>query len=151
MSRRFQMDECSIRLPDDYRDRTVNAVEWKTPEGDRIVLMIQRDPAPAGPADALPNEVLEAYVAAQTREYPKRFAGYRLERDEAASGDTRGLALVRRAFRSSKDHDTLYHHQAFILAGHVILVLTAAAQARHRERVDAVIDEALGDIHFRAD
>ncbi len=32
--------------------------------------------------------------------------------------------------------DVLYHNQAFVLAADRIIVLTAAAKARHREAVD---------------
>jgi len=133
----YWMDDCTIQVPPGYRDRTSHTLEWKTPEGDAVALIIQRDLLPPGaPAD------LQRYVAGQTADYPARFAGFHLELDEASDSDA-AFPMRRKAFRWCKDQDVLYHHQAFVLAGDRIIVLTAAAKAAHRESVDALIDDAL--------
>jgi hypothetical protein len=132
------MDECAVTLPAGFRDRTMHILEWKTEEGDSVVLMVQRDDEPPRG-----GRTFEDYVAEQTREYPARFAGFKLERDEVATGETGGVEMIRKTFRSTKDGDVLYHHQAFVHIGPTLLVFTGAAKARHRDYVDRVLDEAL--------
>jgi hypothetical protein len=137
----YLMDDCTIHVPPGFRDRTSHQLEWKTREGDTIALVIQREPPSVGAAEA-PAIDLPRYVAAQTRDYPARFAGFHLERDETRDHDS-GFPMCRKAFRWRKDQDVLYHHQAFVLVGDTIVILTAAAKAAHREPVDTLLDDAL--------
>jgi len=141
----YLMDDCTIHVPSGFRDRTQHTLEWQTGEGDAIALVIQREPVPGAPAAF----DLQRYTAAQTRDYPRSFAGFHLERDETR-GDDGGFPMCRKAFRWHKDQDVLYHHQAFILLGDTLVVLTAAAKAAHRELVDALLDDALQSFAARA-
>jgi hypothetical protein len=149
----YYADDCTLTVPAGFRDRTTNLLEWKTPEGDSIALAIQREPLPARPPEEAlpPAAVLQQYVDEQTRTYPTQFAGFRLERDEVAAGDGGGFEMRRKAFRWKNGEDVLYHHQAFVIIGERILVLTAAAKARHRNAVDHLVEEALNDLRVRGD
>lgn len=149
----YYADDCTLTVPAGFRDRTTNLLEWKTPEGDSIALAIQRDPLPAPPTEEAlpPAAALEQYVADQTRSYPTQFAGFRLERDEVTAGDAGGFEMRRKAFRWKNGEDVLYHHQAFVIVGEKILVLTSAAKARHRAAVDHLVENALNDLRVRGD
>ena len=43
----------------------------------------------------------------------------------------------------------LYQHQVFVLAGGAAIILTGAAKALHREKVDGLVDEALASLRVR--
>jgi len=137
----YCMDDCTIHVPSGFRDRTNHVLEWKTPEGDAVALVLQRD-APGEPPAGAPSIDLPRYVADQTRDYPIRFAGFHLERDEASDHGS-GFPMCRKAFRWRKEQDVLYHHQAFVQVGDGFVVITAAAKAAHRESVDALLDDVL--------
>jgi hypothetical protein len=139
----YWMDDCSIEVPEGYRDRTSHTLEWKTPEGDALALIVQRDLLPPGE-----RPDLQKYVASQTGDYAARFAGFSLERDDASSSDS-AFPMRRKAFRWHKDHEVFYHHQAFVLAADRIVVLTAAAKAAHRGAVDALLEDALSTFAAR--
>ncbi len=151
--RLYFMDEAHLTVPEGYRDRSTNILEWETGPGTRIVLVVQRDQIdpeaiaePRSPALALAD-----YVAGATGAYPTAFAGYKLERDEVAVGLTGGVEKRRIAYRWHQEAEVIYHHQAFILTGTAILVFTAGGKARDRERIDHLIDAAIADLRYRAD
>jgi hypothetical protein len=148
----FYMDDCTLSVPEGFRDRTTNVLEWKTPENDTVVLIVQREPLPRpDPARPFtPEAGLAQYVTAQTKDNASRFAGFRMERDEVAAGDW-GFHIHRKAFRWRKDEDVLYHHQAFVLARDRFIVLTGAAKALHRASVDVLLDDVLASFRIRGD
>ena len=158
-ARIYYMDDCKIGVPAGFRDRTVNVLEWDTEDGEKVGLVIQREPVPdlgvAGASGAsgeagAPAAVLSAYVAAQTQEYPAQFAGYHLERDEVAAAGV-PFEIQRRAFRWKHEQHVLYHHQAFLLVGSTFIVLSGSGKARHREAIDRLLDQILADFHARGD
>jgi hypothetical protein len=150
-SRVYYMDDCNVTLPDGFRDRTAHALEYKTEEGDSIALVFQREPLPGLGKDpgADRARALDRYVEATTQGYPSRFVGLRFERDEVAGGDPGGLEMRRKTFRHKQGDDVLYQHQAFVLAGDAVLVVTAGSKARHRTLVDQLVDQTLGSLRFR--
>jgi hypothetical protein len=91
------------------------------------------------------------YVNRATEDYPTQLAGYREERSEASAPGERSLEMRRKAFRWNKDQDVLYHHQAFVLAGTKVLLLTCSGKARCRQAVDEVLDGALAHMRVRVD
>jgi hypothetical protein len=140
------MDHCTIRVPEGFRDRTTHVLEWKTEEGDSLALVMQRDPLPA-PGASSTGRPLDDYVAATTRDYPSRFAGLRVEIDD--EGELAGLQIRRKAFRWKHDAEVLYHCQAFVLAGTHVEIFTVAGKARHRDRIDEIVQIALEDLRYR--
>jgi hypothetical protein len=148
--RTYYMDDCTIPVPAGFLDRTANVLEWKTAEEDSLALLIQREPLARLGAEEAPAAALQHYVSTQTKDYPSRFAGFCLERDEVAASDA-GFEMRRKAFRWTSQEDVLYHHQAFVLVGEKVIVLTAAAKARHRAAVDTLLDGALADFRVRGD
>lgn len=144
-------DDCTISVPAGFHDRSTNVLEWKTEEGDSLVLAIHRELLPpAAPEKKAPEFDLERFVAAQTKDYPAKFAGLRVERDEVAGSDA-GFHMRRKAFRWQNKTEVLYHHQAFVLAGDRVIVLTAACKARHREAIDLLMDSVLANFRVRGD
>jgi hypothetical protein len=176
-ARTYYMDDASIVVPSGYRDRTAHVLEWVLDDGDKISLIVQREPlrpaaapdpghgghahavspdapdapvspdAPVAADDAL---ALDRYVAAQTKVYPTQFSGFHLERSEAATSAS-GLEMRRKVFRRRQDQDVLYHNQVFILLGADVLGLTASAKALHRQAVDRLADEALAGLRIRGE
>lgn len=145
-------DHCTISVPQGFRDRSMNLLEWTTPEGDSIALAIQREKLPGvEPSEVAPTEAdLARYVAQQVKGYPAQFAAFHLERDEVATGDWR-FPMHRKAFRWRKEQDVLYHHQVFMLVGEHVVVLTGASKARHRDAVDVLIEDALRSFRVRGE
>ncbi len=146
--RTYLMDDCAIVVPEGLRDRTVNALEWETEDGDKVALVVQRSPLPA--LDPAAPMTLAAYVAAQTKDYAVQLAGFRLEREEAASADS-PFEIERRAFRWQREEHVLYHHQAYVRVGAGVVLLTGSGKARHREAIDHLLDRALADLQIRGD
>jgi hypothetical protein len=147
----YLADDCSLPVPPGFRDRTTHVLEWKTPEGDSVVLVLHREMIPEDPLPGDPQPFdLDRFVADQVKEYPSKFAGYREERDEVASADA-GFRMRRKAFRWKSENDVLYHHQVFVLTGDRVIVLTAAAKAKHRAAVDEVLSTALADFRARGE
>lgn len=147
----YYTDDCSIPVPTGFIDRTTNVLEWKTESGDSVALVIHREVrSPPVSEDDSPDTELERYVARETRQYPTKFAGLHMERDELASSES-GFPMRRKAFRWKHEHDVLYHHQAFVLTADRIIVLTAAAKARHREAVDGLMDDVLSSFRARGE
>jgi hypothetical protein len=143
----YYMDDCTLAVPAGFVDRTMNALEWPLEGGDRLGLVVQRERLPPDPADPA---ALDRYVAAQVKAYPAQFAGFHLERDEAADSDS-AYDLRRKTFRWRHEQGVLYHHQIFVRVGASVLVLTATAKARHREAVDRLVDEALAGLRARGE
>jgi hypothetical protein len=143
------MDDGTFTVPAGFRDRTVNALEWRTPDGEKLALIVQREPLVPRP-DEEPSATLERHVATQTKSYPAQFTGYHVERSEVSAPDS-AFEVRRLAFRWLNEQDLLYHHQAFVRMGERVLVLTSAAKARYRDAVDSLIDGALNDLRMRAD
>jgi hypothetical protein len=146
----YYMDDGAISVPTGFVDRTVNALEWPLEGGDKLALVVQRHPRPRAAEGEPPAHVLEHYVTSETRIYPAQFTGYHVEKDEASGGGS-AFEMRRLAFRWLNDQEVLYHHQVFALVGEVVLVLTCAAKARHREAVDRLLDVALADLRGRGD
>lgn len=141
--KQFYTDEAIIPVPPGFTDRTTNVLEWKTPEGDPIAMVIHRQVlTPADPEGEVMVADFDAYVANETKDYATRFAGLRTEREDDATPDT-AMPVRRRAFRYRHEEKVLYECQAFVLLGRRVIVLTAAAKAIHRESVDRLIDEAV--------
>lgn len=150
-SQQYYTDDCTIPVPSGFRDRSTNVLEWKTPEGDSIALVIHRAELPLhDPAEGPTADLLEHYVREETKQYGTKFAGLHWERDDAAHGES-GFPMRRKAFRWRNDFDVLYHNQVFILTADRIIVLTAASKAKHREAVDFLMDEALTSFRVRGD
>ena len=146
----YYTDHCTIAVPQGFRDRSMNMLEWTTPEGDSIVLALQREKLPAsGSGEEVPTAAdLERYVAQQIKGYPAQFAGFHLERDEVAAGEW-GFPMHRKAFRWRKDQDVFYHLQVFALVGEHVVVLTCASKARQRGAVDTLMEDALRSFRVR--
>jgi hypothetical protein len=153
MTHRYYMDDFTIDVPEGFRDRAVHVLEWRTDDGDVLALVAQREDLPSrGPDDATPPSVrFTQYVNLATKDYPKQLAGYREERSEASSPGERSFEMRRKAFRWKKDQDVLYQHQAFVLAGGKVLLLTCSGKARYRQAVDEVLDGALAHVRMRVD
>jgi hypothetical protein len=149
-TRTYFMDDCTIPVPSGFRDRTVNVLEWEMEDGDKIGLVIQREPLPSFPPTEVPRPTLESFVEAQTKDYPVQFAGFCLERDEAAAPGA-PFEIQRKAFRWKHEQHVLYHHQAFVLVEAGVVVLTGSGKARHREAIDRLLDAVLADFHARGD
>ncbi len=152
-TRLYYMDDCTVALPPGFRDNTVNVLEWKTDEDDSIALVVQRETLdeaafmePNSPAIAL-----AAFVDEGTKDYASRFSGFRLERDDVAIGHPSGAEMTRKAWRWNKGQDVIYQHQVFVFAAPLLVVFTGAAKARHRERVDYVVEQALTTLRHRHD
>jgi hypothetical protein len=153
MRRTYFMDDFTLELPEGFRDRSTHLLEWKTDDGDSVVLVAQREKLPGvdDSDESPPAVLLEQYVADQIKSYPSQFAGYRQESGEAAVSEGGSLAMRRIAFRWKKEQDVLYHHQAFVLSGKHVLVLTGAGRASHRDQVDRLLKEALDHLRVRGD
>jgi hypothetical protein len=147
------MDDFTMEVPEGFRDRAVHLLEWRLDDGDSVALLAQREDLPhLGPDDTTPpSDLFARYVAEATKDYPIQFAGFREESSEVSASGDRSLEMRRKAFRWKKDQDVLYHHQAFVLAGRKVLLLTCAGKARRREAVDEILDAALNGIRVRAD
>jgi hypothetical protein len=139
----YLMDDCSIEVPDGFRDLTAHALSWELADGSLGALLIQREPKPADLSD------LGKYVDEQTHDYPTRFAGFHLESREVATEDS-PFPMARQAFRWHGGADVFYHHQAFVLRGATVLVFTAAAKAPHRQAIDEMLDLVLKSFAVRA-
>lgn len=141
--KQFYTDEAIIPVPPGFTDRTTNVLEWTTPEGDSIALVIHRQVlTPTDPEGEVTIADFDAHVAQETKDYATRFAGLRSERDDDATPDT-AMPVRRKAFRFRLDEKVVYQCQAFVLLGRRVVVFTAAAKAIHRESVDRLIDEAV--------
>jgi hypothetical protein len=153
VTRVYYMDDFTIDVPEGFRDRAVHLLEWRTDKGDPIALVAQRDDLPSlGPDDATPPSVLFArYVSQATKDYPIQLAGYREEHSEVSVPSEGSLEMRRVAFRWKKDQDVLYDHQAFVLAGRKVLLLTCTGKARDRDAVDLILNGALERVRVRAD
>lgn len=139
----YLMDDCSMLVPEGFRDLTSHTLSWPMPDGSMAALVVQRETRPGGPPE------LSSFVEDQTRDYPLRFSGFLLETNEVASGEA-AFPMHRKAFRWHSDPDVLYHHQAFILVDATIVVITAAAKAAHRDAIDALLGEVLESFGVRA-
>jgi hypothetical protein len=147
----YYTDDCTLPVPAGFIDRSTNVLEWKLTDGDSVALVIHREQLPALAPEAPASEVdLNRFVEVQTRDYVSKFPGMRLERDEAASGDS-SFPMRRKSFRWQHQNDVLYHHQVFVLTGERVIVFTAAGKARHRDTVDSLIDNALAGFRVRSD
>ncbi len=149
-ARMYCMDDCTIPVPAGFRDRTVNALEWDTEDGDKIGLVIQRQPLPSFAPTGASGFALSAFVEAQTKDYPVQFAGFCLEREETAAADA-PFEMQRKAFRWKHEQHVLYHHQAFVLIEARVVVLTGSGKARSRDAIDRLLDQVLADFQARGD
>jgi hypothetical protein len=143
----YYTDDCTMQVPVGFGDLTTHALQWTTPEDDAIALTIHRQQIPLQPEGGPPFD-LHRWVIEQTQDYPRSFLGFRMEREEVASGDAR-LPMRRLAFRWNHEGDVVYHHQVFVLAHDRIIMLIGSAKARHREAIDALVDGAVADFRIR--
>jgi hypothetical protein len=164
------MDDATIPVPEGYRDRTAHVLEWTLEDGEKLVLVVNREllppdgaappasgdhaghshGAPPSPRTTGEGTPFDRYVAAQTKVYPSQFAGFRLERDEVATGES-PFEMRRKVFRWRHEQDVLYHHQVFVLLGDNVLGLTGSAKARNRDAVDRLVGEALAGLKVRGE
>ncbi len=145
----YYMDDCTFVVPAGFRDHTVNALDWPTEDGGRVALVVQRQALPHPAEDVAPRPgALERFVEAQTRDYGTRFEGFHKDREEVTSGES-GLEMRRLAFRWRHEREVLYHHQAFVLVGWTVLVLSCTGKARHSESVDRLMNEVLAELRVR--
>ena len=143
--RRYYTDEAILPVPPGFVDRSTNILEWTSPEGAKLALLVHRHALE--PADVLPSPVaaFDAYVHRETKDYPVRLAGFRLDREDDESPDA-AMPVRRRGYRFRHEEKVIYQCQAFILLGPRILVLTAASEARLRDEVDRMVDEAIAGL-----
>ncbi len=137
----YHMDDAVLELPPGFIDRSVHVLEWRTPDGEAVVLVTQREPLPG-------TRPLADYVAQETKDYATRFEGYRAEEPPRDGAET-ALEALHRTFRWKRNEDVLYNHQVFVAAPPVVLVMTVTGKAAHREDVDRLVGRALADLKFR--
>ncbi len=139
--RTFHMDDAVLALPAGYLDKSVNVLEWQVENGERVVLVVQRERLPEGRS-------FDEYVETETKDYAKRFTAFRRETADEPHFD--GDAEVKhQAFRWKKDEDVLYNRQAFVRVGSLALVMTATAKAAYRAEVDEVVRRSLDGLKLR--
>jgi len=143
--KRYYTDEALIPVPPGFVDRSTNVLEWTTPDGERLALVIHRQvlEGPGSGPELIP--AFDALVERETKDYAVRFAGLRKEREDDETPDV-AMPVRRRAFRFRHEEKVIYQCQAFVLLGRRVLVLTGAAAARHREAVDQMVDGAVAGL-----
>jgi hypothetical protein len=146
----YCMHDYMIPLPAGFRDLTVNVLEWDTADGEKIALVVQRKALSRKTPDEAPAAALERLVTDETKDYPTRFAGYRVEHDELGAEDGR-YEMRRKAFRWRHEEQVIYHHQVFVLVGDAVVLFTGAGKARHREVVDRLLHDVVSDLRIRGD
>lgn len=145
MTELYRMDDWVVPIPTGFTDRSINVLEWRLEDStDKLALVVQREYVPTGTK-------LDKYVKKETKNYPSKFLGYRLERDDAHEGAVPGSQVCHNAFRYKKDNDVIYTHQAFVLLGVQIVLLTGTAKATFKSTVDEVVDEAVNGLKLRED
>ncbi len=132
----YHLDEAVIRVPEGFLDRTMNVLEWVTPEGERVVLVIQRELSPA----------LDEYVEQQIAEYPSRFSGYRLVTAQKR-GD--GPPAIELAIRSRSDAGAMHHQQLFITIEQGVLIATATGKVAAADMCEKLIAELYASFQVR--
>lgn len=148
--RAFHFDEGVLSLPQGFRDRSQQVLEWSVDNSSSVVLVIQRDTLAPGPSGS-PTDNFDARVAHETNNYPTRFLGFRREPDDYPDPFDGTLPLRRIVFRWKSDRDVLYNHQVFLLSVPLMLIFTVSAKPAHRERADRIMHSALLDLRFRED
>ena len=136
----YHMNECVLRVPAGFVDRSVNILEWTLASGEKLALIVQRQHVDQGVS-------LEAIVEEETREYAAKFVAYHLDRDEVEAEGP--VAVRRKVFRFKKEQDVFHNHQLFILDGAQLILVSASARAHHRGDVDQVVDECLAGLRLR--
>lgn len=143
MTKPYYTDEAILPLPPGFEDRSTNILEWKTPEGDKIALVINRQELLTQvPAGEPVTEDFDALVVQQTKGYATAFAGLLMEREDEGPAEV-AFPVRRKAFRFRHETDVLYQCQAYVLLGRRVVVLTAASKAAHREAVDSLVENML--------
>src|SRR5690606_23367698 len=118
-----------------FVDRSMHALEWKAADGERIGLLLHRQLLEPDTLEGDARiQAFDAFVIRETKDYTKRFPGLRWERQDDETPDA-AMPVRRRAFRFKHDDSVLYQCQAFMLLGHKVVVMTAAAKAIHRDEV----------------
>jgi hypothetical protein len=142
----YYTDEAIIPVPPGFIDRSTHVLEWKAADGERIGLLVHRQQLePATLEGEERTRAFDALVTRETKDYTKRFAGLRWEREDDETPDA-AMPVRRRAFRFRHDDAVLYQCQAFMLLGRRVVVMTAASKAVHRDEVDRLIDEAIAGL-----
>lgn len=141
----YRMDDWVVPIPPGFTDRSINVLEWRLEDStDKLALVVQREYVPAGTN-------LELYVKKETKNYAGKFLGYRLEREDTHEGAVPGSKVKHNSFRYKKDNDVIYTHQAFVLIGQQIVLVTGTAKANFKSTVDEVVDEAVNGLKLRED
>lgn len=139
MSRPFHMDDCEIQVPEGFKDRSVNLMEWQTEGGGNVILSISRD--------SLEGD-FRTYVDRETRDLPSRYRGFKVERDDVIELQG-GFVAARKAFRWNKEADVVYNQLAFVDVRPLLLLVTITAKARDRELADQLFDDVLRKFRIR--
>lgn len=143
--KRYYTDEALIPVPPGFIDRSTNVLEWTTPDGERLALVIHRQLLEGAESEAERIGAFDALVEQETKDYAVRFAGLRKEREDDETPDA-AMPVRRRAFRFRHEDKVIYQCQAFVLLGRRVLVLTGAGGAKHREAVDRMVDDAVAGL-----
>ncbi len=99
----YTMNDHVIHVPPGFRDSSVNVLEWKAEDGEKIALVIQRRSLPPAELAGSAREALTRIVERETRDYPAHFKGFLLEHDDLAVNAP--FEARREAFRWKQEAD----------------------------------------------
>jgi hypothetical protein len=135
----LHLDELVLEVPKGFQDRSVQVLEWPIPGGERIALVIQREPLAE-------EDAFEGYVARTTADYPKSLASYHAEDPQTFDLP---IPYVSKPCRWRHEDSVLYQHQVFLRLYDRSILVTASARAAHRDDVDELLRRCLAEPRIR--
>ena len=138
----YYMNEALFDLPDAwFIDRTVTYLAGTSPQGEGVLLLIERRPVP-------PDKSFRQIVTIFGKDALTRYTGYQVlfEREVEVSGRP---ALDVAARWRSENGEPVYVRRIHFIAGETWLILTGEAPIAEREFCDAYVNHVAGSLQLR--
>jgi hypothetical protein len=136
---RYQVDEVSFEVPDDYADESINVLMTASASAPLISVVVTREPRSSDP---LPQQVVSILKRAEETLPGLRLLGHR----PCEVGSTSGYEARAQGFSHKKP---TYQRQIYAAWYGTLLCLTLTAPRASAPRCDAVAAEILDSLKLR--
>ncbi len=135
------MNEAAFDLPAGFSDRTVTCLTGKSPQGEGVLLLVERRILPEGMS-------LREAISAMTKTAMTRFINYQVLYEREVEVASRPALDVGARWRT-ETAEPVYDRRVHFTSGDAWLIVIGEAPMGERDFCDAYVDRVIGTLKLR--
>ncbi|NUO54318.1 MAG: DcrB-related protein [Polyangiaceae bacterium] len=134
------MNEGVVDVPPNFRDLSVQVLEWRRDDGSAIGLTVQREELPEGTD-------LETYVRKAISEYYRELPSFRIDARRPVEGALTPAVFL--SYRWHGEQGVVCQAQGFTQIGRKLLLFTTTTAPESRSEAEGLLLQALSNVRLR--